>query len=118
MLSLELPTWGSQISGFAAVVTPNGASAYYSGTGAGAVVTGSVTCNPMGGTPPYTYSWINGIGDPEILATNNNSQSTTFYAAPPPSTFSYVAYYYCQVTDSTMATANSNLIPVEIDRNT
>lgn len=118
MLSLELPSWAAGAPAFAAVVAPTGVTGYYSGSLSIPVVTGSVTCTALNGTAPYTYLWTRVGGSTHITASSSTSPTTTFKASPPPNIFSYTAQFVCQVTDATAAVVNSNIINVEIERNT
>ena len=67
----------------------------------------------VGGTAPYTYSWMFSSGDSGITPLNPTSNTTKFTAIVPCST-NYGAYYYLKVTDSLGKHGNSGLVTIQL----
>lgn len=75
----------------------------------------SATASVTGGSAPFTYVWINSLGDP-IQATTPSSATTTFRKTSTLRGDSYLAEFVCQVTDALGTTLETAPVTVSISR--
>jgi hypothetical protein len=73
-----------------------------------------ITCTPIGGVPPYAYSWQKISGDANIQATNQASNSTSFTRGVANGGY-WVATFHLVVTDATGSVAVSPTVTVEFE---
>lgn len=90
-----------------AVVTPS----FYNVTGSGLTTTVPFTATPTGGTPAYTYAWVQISGDPSIVITSPATATTQFSYTLLAADY-VVGTFACQVMDSLSLVATSNSVNV------
>ena len=72
-------------------------------SGAGTVLTGTVTVTASGGTAPYTYAWARKSGIGSVVATDATSAATTFSEVLTAGQYR-TNVWTCTVTDDVSAT--------------
>lgn len=108
-LSEELDATGSNIATTAASASAGALAASVSPTyafglsGAGSVVSSTVTVTASGGTAPYTYAWTKKSGLGSVVATDATSAATTFSETLTAGQFR-TTIWTCTVTDDVAAT--------------
>lgn len=93
--------------GMSVVVTPS----YYNVTGSGLTTTVTFTATPTGGTPAYTYAWVQISGDPSITITSAATAATQFSYTLLAADY-VIGTFACTVTDSGSLMATSNTVTV------
>ena len=90
--------------GFSVTAAP----ASVANSGRGPTSSPATTATPIGGSAPYTYSWdrVSGAG---LIIAGPAAATTVFIADLSPGEF-LVESFQCTVTDSTLATAISNIV--------
>lgn len=106
-------TLSGSFGGLSATADP----AYIEAIGSGTVTTGTVTVTPLGGTAPYTYSWIYQGGDPTVVADLPTSANTTFSASGVTGSDNLYGFYSCEVIDAAAVVAYSNQVVIRIGGN-
>jgi hypothetical protein len=101
---------GGTSGGFSATATPTALGV----TGIGLQDTGNFTATPIGGTPPYTYSWIYVMGDPNItiISPTTASAHARCFIGTGDHTQGFVA---CIVTDSASHAVTTDQVTITFD---
>lgn len=73
-----------------------------------------VTCNVVGGIPPYSYNWTYVSGDGSVYA-NSDGSATTRFSRYTTDTTLYTAVWKCVVTDAAAATVDSDTVTVQFE---
>ena len=79
------------------------------------VVSGPITCGPVGGAAPFTYAWVKDGGDANIRATNPTGATSSFQRSLPRVSIFVQARFHVTVTDATGSSANSASILVTFE---
>lgn len=96
--------------GFSATATPTSIDT----VGHGLLNSANFTAKPIGGTAPYTYSWVVVMGDPgiTIISPTTAAAHARCFVAPGDSTQAFVA---CNVTDSASHTVMTNQVTITFE---
>jgi hypothetical protein len=79
------------------------------------VVSGPITCSPVGGVAPFTYAWIKDSGDAGTRATNPNGATSSFQRSLPRVSTFVQSHWHVTITDATGSSASSASILVTFE---